>query len=196
MPNGARMNRLALLLVIALVFPITAHADETSRRAKATEMVNLLHTEHGVQQISENFMKQLSIAGEKLIGPSATPESKAQLADLEKKFSQLIDEQVGWKVMEPALTDIYAQTFSEEDLNGIIAFYKSPAGSALIEKMPKVNAAATQLLQSKMSAMQPQMKQMYEEFQRSQIAPPHPPTLGTPSAPPASTPAPPASTPK
>jgi hypothetical protein len=190
------MNRLALLLVIALVFPIAAHADETSRRAKAKEMVNLLHTDRGVQQISDNFMKQLSIAGEKLIGPSATPESKAQLADLEKKFSQLIDEQVGWKVMEPALTDIYAQTFSEEDLNGIIAFYKSPAGSALIEKMPKVNAAATQLLQSKMSAMQPQMKQIYEDFQRSQLAPAKPPTLGTPSAPPASTPAPPASTPK
>jgi len=52
------MNRLALLLTLALFLPVTAHADETSRRAKAKEMVNLLHTDRGVQQISDNFMKQ------------------------------------------------------------------------------------------------------------------------------------------
>ncbi|HEX9199590.1 MAG TPA: DUF2059 domain-containing protein [Acidobacteriaceae bacterium] len=189
------MNRLILLLSLSLLLPFTAHADEASQRAKAKEMVLLLHSDRMVTQISANFMKQLSIAGEKLIGPNATPESKAQLADLEKKFSQMIDDQVGWKVMEPALTDIYAKTFTEDELTTIVAFYKSPAGAALIEKMPTVNTAATQLLQSKMTVMQPQMKQMYEDFQRSQVTPAKPPTLGPPSGPPAATP-PPASTPK
>lgn len=182
------MNRIALLLVLALSFPIAARADEASHRAKAQEMVILLHTDRMVKQVSANFMKQLSTAGEKLIGPNASDEKKAQLADFEKKFAAMIDAQVGWDVMEPALTDYYQKAFTEEELDVIVTFYKTPAGAALVERMPAVNAQATQLLQSKMAAVQPQMKQMYEDFQKSQVAAPAP---AAPAAPPAAVPAPP-----
>jgi hypothetical protein len=166
------MNRSALVLVLALCLPIAARADEATHRAKAQELIILLHTDRMVKQVSANFMKQLSTAGEKLIGPNATPEKKDQLAAFEKKFAQMIDAQVGWDVMEPALTDYYQRAFTEEELDVIVAFYKTPAGTALVEKMPAVNAQATQLLQSKMAAVQPQMKQMYEDFQKSQAAAP------------------------
>jgi uncharacterized protein len=167
---GVSMKRTALLLVLALCLPIAARADETTHRAKAQEMITLLHTDRMVKQISANFMKQLSTAGEKLIGPNATPESKTQLADFEKKFSQMIDAQVGWDVIEPQLADYYTKAFTEEELDVIVTFYKTPAGASLVDKMPSVNAQATQLLQSKMAAVQPQMKQMYEDFQKSQSA--------------------------
>ena len=199
MQTRSLINRLALLLALTLCLPLAAHADEASRHAKAQEMITLIHTDRMVQQISVNIMKQLSAAGEKLIGPNATPESKTQLTDFEKKFSDIIDSQVGWKVMEPQLADIYSKAFTEEELNGIVAFYKSPSGIALVEKMPSVNATATQLLQSKMAALQPQMKQMYEEFQRSQTAPtpaPAPAATPAPTLAPAPPPAPPASKPK
>ncbi len=189
------MNRLALLLVFAATLPLTARADDASKRAKAQEMVTLLHTDRMVQQVSANFMKQLSMAGEKLIGPSATPEKKNELTAFEKKFSDMIDAQVGWKVLEPAFVDIYSSTFTDDELSAIVTFYKSPAGVTLVDKMPSVNTQATQLLQTKLAALQPQMKQMYEEFQRSQVAPPPAaeparpaPSLTAPSTPPASTP--------
>ena len=180
MQTRALTNRSALLLALTLCLPLAAHADDASRRAKAQEMITLIHTDRMVQQVSTNFMKQLSAAGEKLIGPNATPENKTQLTNFEKKFSDMIDSQIGWKVMEPQLTDIYSKTFTEEELTGILAFYKSPPGIALVEKMPAVNGEATQLLQSRMAVLQPQMKQMYEDFQRSQVAP-------TPAATPAPT---------
>jgi hypothetical protein len=164
------MNRTALVLVLALCLPIAARADEATHLAKAQEMITLLHTDRMVKQVSANFMKQLSTAGEKLIGPNATPEAKDQLAEFEKKFAQMIDAQVGWDVMQPALTDYYTKAFTEEELDVIVTFYKTPAGAALVEKMPAVNTQATQLLQSKMAAVQPQMKQMYEDFQKSQAA--------------------------
>jgi hypothetical protein len=166
------MNRSALVLVLALCLPIAARADEATHRAKAQEMIVLLHTDRMVKQVSANFMKQLSTAGEKLIGPNATPEKKDQLADFEKKFAQMIDAQVGWDVMEPALTDYYQMAFTKEELDVIVTFYKTPAGAALVEKMPGINAQTTQLLQSKMAAVQPKMKQMYDEFQKSQAAAP------------------------
>src|ERR1019366_255298 len=164
------MNRSALVLVLALCLPIAARADEASHRAKAQEMIVLLHTDRMVKQVSANFMKQLSTAGEKLIGPNATDDKKAQLADFEKKFAQMIDAQVGWDVIEPLLTDYYTKAFTEEELDVIVTFYKTPAGAALVERMPAVNSQAIQLLQAKMAAVQPQMKQMYGDFQKSLAA--------------------------
>ena len=191
------MKRCALFLVLALCLPLAARADDATHRAKAQEMIILLHTDRTVKQISANFMKQLSTAGEKLIGPNATPESKTQLADFEKKFAQMIDGQVGWDVIEPQLVDFYTKAFTEEELDVIVTFYKTPAGAALVEKMPAVNAQATQLLQAKMAAVQPQMKQMYGDFQKSQAA--AAPASPDASAPPAAAAAPatsPASNPK
>lgn len=136
-------------------------------------------------RIAQRLVKAL-IPQAKLIGPNAPQEKKDQLADFEKKFAQMIDAQVGWDVMEPALTDYYQSAFTEEELDVILTFYKTPAGAALIEKMPAVNAQATQLLQTKMAAVQPQMKQMYEEFQKSQSATAPATSPAAPSTPPAS----------
>jgi uncharacterized protein len=180
------MKRTALVLVLALCFPLAARADEASHRAKAQQMVILLHTDRMVKQVSANFMKQLSTAGEKVIGPNATDEKKTQLADFEKKFAAMIDAQVGWDVMEPILTDYYQKAFTEEELDVIVTFYKTPAGAALVERMPAVNAQATQLLQTRMAAVQPQMKQMYEDFQKSQMAAAPPTVEPAPPAPAAS----------
>lgn len=180
------MKRLALLAVLALCLPFTAHADDASRHAKAEEMVTLLHSDRMVQQISANFMKQISAAGDHVIGPNPTQEKKDELTAFENKFSGMIDGQIGWSVLKPALVDIYASTFTEDQLTAIVTFYKSPAGSALVDKMPSVNTQASQLIQGKLATLQPQMKQMFEDFQQSQAAPHPAPSLGPPtgSAPP------------
>ena len=185
------MNRLALLAALALPvsLPIAARADDASRHAKAEEMVTLLHTDRMVQQVSVNLIRQLSTAGDQIIGPNPTQAKKDELAALEKKFSDMIDTQVGWKVMEPALVDIYASTFTDEELTAIVTFYKSPAGNALVEKLPAVNGQATQLIQSKLSALKPQIMQMYQDFQKSQATPsPSAPTNDAPAASPSTVP--------
>ena len=69
MPIRLRPHRLALLLVLVLCLPLTARADDASRRAKAAQLVTLLHTERMVQQNSATIMKQVSDAAEKEIGP-------------------------------------------------------------------------------------------------------------------------------
>jgi len=74
---------------------------------------------------------------------------------------------MGWKVLEPDYVDIYAKNFTDEQLDAILAFYKSPAGSALVEKLPTLTTQGMQLAQTRMAALQPQLKQMIEDFARS-----------------------------
>jgi hypothetical protein len=189
------MNRLALLLLLALPFSsVSAHADDASHHAKAEEMMTLLHAERLVEQISANLKKQVSDAANKVIGPSPTPEQSAQAVDVENKAFKMIDDQIGWKAMEPGFADVYAKNFTDAELDDIIAFYKSPAGEALLVKMPQVNTQVGEFGSSKMATLEPQLKQLFQDFQKSQAATPHPPATTTTPAPSAA-PAPPAKAP-
>jgi uncharacterized protein len=176
-------RRLALLLVLALSVPVAARADDASHRAKAAEMMNLLHNQRMVQGIADNLKKQIADAANSVSGPAATPEQKAKAADFEKQADQLIDAQLGWDVMKTTFTDIYVKNFTEEELDGIIAFYKTPNGIALLGKMPDVNTQITQFGTSHLSTLQPQLKDLFDNYRKSQAA--APPTLGAPGAAPA-----------
>ena len=203
MPITLRAHRIALLLLLCLCVPLTARADDASHRAKAQEMMALLHTERSVQQISDNIRKQVADAAQNVIGADATPEKKAKLDDFNKQASQMIDAQLSWAGLQAEFTDAYVKAFTEEQLDAILSFYKSPGGVALLEKMPGVNAQITQVGQARLATLQPQLKQLFVDLQKSQEA--KPPTLSpAPAAPanqaapatPAAPSAPPASTPK
>jgi hypothetical protein len=173
------MNRSILLLLLSSVLPLTARADDASRRAKAEEMITLAHVDRMSQQVIDNLMQQTTLVTTQRSGGTLTPEKQAALADFQKKLSAVLEPQIGWKALEPSFVDIYAKAFTEDQLDAIIVFYKSPAGAALMEKMPEINQAANQLLQTKIVAMQGQVRQMFQDFQQS-LAPA--PALG-PAAP-------------
>jgi len=174
----------SLLLALALALPLAAHADDASHRAKAEEMMTLLHTERLVNQISDNIKKQISEAADKVAGPNPTPETKAKAADFVKHADDLIDAQIGWPALKAGFTDVYVKNFTEEQLDAIIAFYKTPAGIALVDNMPTVNSEITQAGNGRMSTLQPQLKQLFDQFRNSTVVPP-PASIGPP-VPPAS----------
>jgi hypothetical protein len=185
MPIAVRNRTLAQLLVFALALPLTARADEASHRAKANEVMIILNTQHMVQNISDNFKKKIADAADQIAGATPTESGKAKLSDFEKKADQVVDAQLGWDTMQASFTDIFAKNFTEEQLDSIIAFYKSPAGIALLGTMPTVNDQMTQFGNSRITALQPQLKQLFEDFQKSVAA-----ASASPAPAPAQTPAP------
>ncbi len=76
---------------------------------------------------------------------------------------------MGWEALESGYVDIYARNFTDEQLDALLVFYKSPAGLALVEKQPTLTSQGSELAQSKMAAIQPQLKQMIQEFARSAV---------------------------
>jgi hypothetical protein len=169
-------NRIAQLIVLALCLPVAARADEASHRAKAEEMVTLLQTEKQVRFNADNIMKQVSEAADSAAGPNPTDDAKARIADFEKQAQQMIDGQVGWKALQTQFADAYAKIFTDDQLDAINAFYKSPAGLALVANMPDVNAQISQLVNGRMQALKPQLQQLYTDLKKSLA--PAPPTLG------------------
>jgi len=183
------MNRF-FLLVLAFSLPLTARADDASRHTKAEELVVLAHVDRLNSQVMDALRQQTTEAVTAQAGGSLTPEQKVALDEFQKKLAAAAELQIGWKTMEPAFADIYGKAFTEEQMDAIIAFYKTPAGSALLEKMPGINQQANQLMQSKINTLKDQVGQMFGDFIKNQF-PATPPASTSPATTPAPKPVPP-----
>lgn len=184
------MNCRFAVLALALALPVAARADDATQHARAQELVTILHSDRMLGQLSGNILKQVSDAAQQVAGPNPSAENQAKIAEFNKKITDLVDAQLGWKVMGPDIVNIYAKSFSEDELTAILTFYKSPAGAAFLAKAPEVNQQLQQLAQPKLSALQTQLREAFDEFRKS-VAPAAPPTLNNlPPAGPASSPSP------
>src|ERR1700733_3693031 len=101
------MKRIALLFTLVLCLPLTAHADDASRRAKAQEMLTLLHMDRLMDQMMNDMMEQMNKATRQLGGDSIKAEDQAKIDEFQKKIFQLIQSQMSWKALEPDYVNIY-----------------------------------------------------------------------------------------
>lgn len=73
------------------------------------------------------------------------------------RFAAVFREEMTFAKLKPLMVQMYQESFSQEEIDGLASFYKSPAGVAMIEKMPIV-------MQKTMTMMQTMMPPMLERF--------------------------------
>jgi hypothetical protein len=161
------MKRFTLLLVLVLCLPLTARADEASRRVKAQEMVILLHMDTLMQQMMDTVQKQASAMALQVTGDTLTPQQQVLRDDFNKKAFALVESRMGWKALEPDILDLYARNFTDEELDAMLAFYKSPAGVSMIAKTPTLSAQSSQIALARMTELMPELKQMALDFAKA-----------------------------
>ncbi len=66
--------------------------------------------------------------------------------------------------LKPLFLKVYMDTYTEEELDGILAFYKSPAGQAFVAKTPQLMQRSMQLMQEQMANVQPRLEEASKEF--------------------------------
>jgi len=151
------MRRLAALAA-ALAFALDAHAAPASRDSvdalfklmKADSVVD------GAYAAMEKAMKQMLSQAEQ--GRTLTPaRQKAEEAAM-KEMTELVHHELGWSALEPSMIDAYTKTFSQDEIEAMINFYATPAGQAMVAKMPA-------LMQNTMAAMQVRMQALLPRIQ-------------------------------
>jgi hypothetical protein len=71
---------------------------------------------------------------------------------------------MGWDKLEPIYIKLYTDTFSQSDIDGILKFYKTPAGSALLKKMPLLMQNLMQLMTAQMQELLPKLRPLVEDY--------------------------------
>jgi uncharacterized protein len=73
-----------------------------------------------------------------LQGKEPTPDVQAVLERMKTKMLTAMNESMQWETFEPLYLRIYKASFTQSELDGMIALYKTPAGQTLIKKLPVV----------------------------------------------------------
>jgi hypothetical protein len=162
------MKRTALLLALALtlISARPAHADEASKRGKVLELFALLHMDQTMDQTMKMIMGQALSNAQQLTGgkQQLPPETQAKLEAFQTRLTDLVTNAMSWKSLEPDFTKIYMDNYTEDELDAIVTFYKSPAGISMVAKTPVLMQQSMAVSQSRVQQMLPQLQQLLADF--------------------------------
>lgn len=160
--------RSLLLACLLLSAQQQANAQEPmASEASIRELLVLMDTKKVINgiwvqmdSIMETSMKQA------MAGQTLTAAQQAILDDMRKQMVALMEDELSWTFFEPLMIDIYRTSFTESEVQGMLQFYKSPAGKAVIAKTPAVMQASMQAAQSRTESLQAKMRKLHEETVR------------------------------
>jgi hypothetical protein len=127
-------------------------------------LLTLTRADQQQQLILENLDRiTRQSVGSALQGQALNPKQKQIMDALPGKISAAVREEMSWAKVGPLYAQIYRDNFTQEEIDGMIAFYRSPAGTALVEKMPNVMQKTNSVIMARMGPVMEKMKNMQQQ---------------------------------
>ena len=139
-----RLKRFLAALTICLVgaaaaLPATA---QDSKLEKAREVFRIMQADGIMDQMLDAVFGQMGAMMQQshpeLPQEALTIVREEISASLREALPQLIDQ----------VAVVYEQVFTDEELDAMLAFYRSPAGQSMVKKMPEVMGRSAQFSQA------------------------------------------------
>jgi hypothetical protein len=141
-------------IAIALLAPCMAQA-EPAKPETIEELLVVSKSQDLIEStyktVDENLQANMSQALSQI--PGDTEERRAYLESFSRKVGQIMREEMNWNTLKPMFMRIYGDSFTQEELVGVLDFYKTPAGQAMINKMPLVMQKSMAEMQQRMGPM-------------------------------------------
>ena len=190
--------------VTTLVLALLAGRAAFAAQAKPTEeSLKQLFAAMQSGRMVDTFMTQIegtvhASVQQALAGQRPNPQQKQILDDLGSRVLSLIREEVNWANLEPMMIEVYRNTFTQHEVDGMLAFYRSAAGQAMVSKLPAVTQQAMERMQERVRTLTPKIQQLEKDAaaqiraaREAQSAPPSSAPGAQPPQPPQSQPPPP-----
>ncbi len=152
------LSALVLAASAMLAQAAPASTESIERLLALTRVESLLDSMYAsTEQMMRQNMRQ-SLGNQPL-----TAEQQRVVDALPGKFSQVMRQEFNWSTLKPMYVRVYQETFEQSEIDGLIAFYASPAGQAFVDKMPLVMQRSMALMQEQMRSILPRMTREIEQ---------------------------------
>jgi len=84
--------------------------------------------------------------------------------DFQRRLFALMTAHMSWQTMKPVYVAMYDETFTADELRPLVAFFKSPAGQAYVDKMPSLVSNTMKRMQQVVGEMMPDIQKLNTEF--------------------------------
>ena len=137
-------------VAILLIAGSTPLADTKSHRKAAEDLLTVMGVETQLQSAIDQTL-DMQIKANPQIEP---------FKDVMKKFFL---KYMSWSSLKEDIVTIYVDTFTEKELGEIKAFYLTPTGKKMAQKMPELMGKGMQLGVKRVQDHQDELRQMIQE---------------------------------
>lgn len=158
------MKFLARFFLLAC-FSCSAALAEPASEAAVRKLLEVTQARAVLEGMNEQLRGIMDASVQQALqGRQPNAGQQQAISKMSGRMLTLIQRQLDWEHLEPLYLRLYTQTFTEEEVAGMLAFYETPAGRATIEKMPQVMKLATQESMRSMLELAPRMRDIQKDF--------------------------------
>ena len=156
-------------LVVTVVFAVFASQAALAQDAKPSEasirqLFEVMHSskllDAYVTQIDGTVRASMQQA---FAGQQPTPKQQKIMETLGHNIASLVKEELNWASFEPMMIEVYRNTFSQHEVDGMLRFYRSEAGQAVIAKLPTAMQQTMTSMQSHVKTLTPKIVQLEKD---------------------------------
>ena len=151
------------IIFLLLLFSHLSLADQISHRKAVEDLFLLTKTSKMMDSVKIQTKKILF----QQLREQDIPEAKKPIFNkYMSKMIELITNTVNWDKIKPQMTDLYVSNFSENEINDMLAFYRSPTGKKFVEKMPVIMQKSMEIGQKQSRTMIPKLNRLLEQMKK------------------------------
>jgi uncharacterized protein len=139
-------------------------AEEKPSPESIRHLLKIMQGDKIVQAMTEQLDSTFTgVLNKQLEGHDLTAEQRDAIAARHKAAMDMIHELLSPQSMESLYLKVYSETFTQSEIDGMTDFYASPAGQAVIAKMPMAVKNTMTEMHGRMQEMIPKLQQMAKE---------------------------------
>jgi uncharacterized protein len=156
------------LLCAVLLFAGAQSLAATPAAQPTEASVRELFAAMKISNVSQSYAQQLDDAvgasiQQALANEPLNDRQRQILEDSGHKIVRMVSDEMNWAALEPQMLGVYRSTFTQSEVDGMLRFYRSPTGQAVVDKLPATMQQMTQLAQQRFQALLPRIKQVQSD---------------------------------
>ena len=151
-------------LVFAGMFASPCWSDvEQPSEASVRELLTVTNTR---ELLAGSYAQVQKAVGDSMRSayPDMTPAQLAVVDEMNAKLVDILREEWRYEVVEKEFIAIYRASLSQQEVDGIVQFYRTDAGKAWVAKMPIILEQTMATMMGLSRKLAPRMSALKEEF--------------------------------
>jgi uncharacterized protein len=154
-------RHVAILLIFFLASPVLADSAPPTEDS-LRQLLTVTNTHKLLDDIVGQMDERMkSFTQQAVQGLTVSAEQQKIIDSMQNRTVALLKQEMSWEKLEPIYLRIYRESFTQEDVDGMLDFYRTPAGRSLLLKMPVV-------MQKSMTETQQMLLPLVQEMRKIQ----------------------------
>jgi hypothetical protein len=152
-----------LLLLAVLAFCLSTQAAPPSDQS-INQLLQLTKVDKQMDSVLAQMEGAMKASLQRLTqGKPLSVDEQAMLDKQQAKMSAILKEEFSWDKVKNQYVQAYREMFTQEEIDGLIAFYRTPVGQSFVSKQPELMKRTMTIMQQRMTPMMQRIQKMSEE---------------------------------